>query len=150
MPLDEVMRDTTALGGLAVYGFAALLFLLLGEARIFWLLVIGLVLCYAIISPIRLIFFRRRPDKQQFSGVFTKIDASSFPSMHSARSTVLAIVLTQAFPQPSVRALLALGVLAVVVTRVLLKRHFVSDVIGGVVVGAVVGWLTLFVAPFVL
>jgi membrane-associated phospholipid phosphatase len=70
--------------------------------------------------------------------------------MHSARSTVLAIILTQAFTEPLVRALLALGVLSVVVTRVLLKRHFVSDVIGGVVVGAVVGWLTLFVAPFVL
>ena len=150
MPMDEVMRDTTALGGLAVYGVVALLFLLLGNVPLFVTLAVGLVLCYAIISPMRIVFFRVRPDRQKFKGVFTKIDAGSFPSMHSTRATVLAIVLAQFFTQPAIRVLLVLGVLSVLVTRVLLKRHYASDVIGGIVVGAVVGWLTLLVAPFVL
>lgn len=150
MPMEEVMRDTTAFGGLAVYGFAALLLLLLGNVNAFVTLVIGLALCYAIISPIRIFFFRKRPDRQKYSGVFTKIDAGSFPSMHSTRATVLAIVLAQVFAAPAIRALLVLGVIAVIVTRVLLKRHFISDVIGGVVLGMLIGWLTLLVAPFVL
>ncbi len=149
MPLDEVMRDTTAMGGLAIYGFVAILFLLLGETETFVRLVIGLALCYTIIAPIRLLFFKVRPDKQKFSGVFTKIDAGSFPSMHSARSTVLAFVLAQVFTEPWIRVLLVLGVLGVVATRVLLKRHHVGDVVGGVVIGLIVGWLTLAVTSFV-
>lgn len=150
MPLEEVMRDTTALGGIALYGLIAVLFLLLGKTSVFAQLVIGLALCYGIISIIRLVFFRIRPDKQKYGGFITKIDAGSFPSMHSARSTVLAIILAQSFAEPLISALLALGVLAVVVTRVLLKRHYVSDVVGGVVIGAIIGWLTLLVTPVVL
>lgn len=150
MPLDEVMRDTTALGGLAVYGFVAALFLLLGKTDVFVMLTVGLALCYGVIAPIRLLFFKVRPDRQRFSGFFTKIDAGSFPSMHSARSTVLAILLAQVFTEPLIRTLLVLGVLSVIVTRVLLKRHYVRDVIGGVVVGAIVGWLTVLITQFVL
>lgn len=150
MPLDEVMRDTTALGGLAVYGFIAVLFLLLGKTSVFAQLVVGLALCYGIIAIIRLVFFRIRPDKQKYSGFLTKIDAGSFPSVHSARVTVLAIILAQFFAEPLISAWLALGVLAVVVTRVLLKRHYVSDVIGGIVLGSLIGWLTLLVTPVIL
>lgn len=150
MPLDEVMRDTTAMGGLAIYGFVAVLFLLVGRADVFAQLLVGVVLLYAIIAAIRLLFFKVRPDRQRYKGIFTKIDAGSFPSMHSARATVLAIILAQFFTNPLARALLVLGVLGVVVTRVLLKRHDVTDVIGGVVVGAVIGWLAMLAAPIVL
>ena len=142
MPVEEIMRDTTAFGGLALYCFVAVLFLLTGYVHVFAELVIGLALCYIIIASIRTFWFRRRPDKQKFSGFFTKIDAGSFPSMHSARVTVLAIILAQFFTQPLVRALLALGVVAVIATRVMLKRHYPSDVIGGIVLGTLIGWIT--------
>lgn len=147
MPLDEVMRDTTALGGLALYGFVAVLFGLLGNTAVFVQLVVGLVLLYAVISPIRLLFFRTRPDKQKYSGFFTKIDAGSFPSMHSARVMVLAVVLWYFFTESFVRALLVLGVLGVLITRIALKRHRAVDVIGGVVIGVIVGCLALWLAP---
>ena len=150
MPLDEVMRDTTAFGGLAIYGFIALLFLLLGSVDVFVQFAVGIILLYAVILAIRMIFFKKRPDKQKFKGWLTKLDAGSFPSMHSARSTVLAILLAQVFTQPLIRGLLVLGVLSVIVTRVMLKRHYVTDIIGGVIVGAVIGWLTLYATPFVL
>lgn len=142
MPWEEVLRDTTALGGIALYGFVAVLFLLLGNATVFQQLLIGIVLLYALVAVIRLVFFRRRPDRQRYTGFFTKIDAGSFPSMHSARATVLALVLSQAFKNPLVCALLALSVLAVVATRVMLKRHYVSDVVGGIIVGLAVGIIT--------
>jgi membrane-associated phospholipid phosphatase len=150
MPLEEVMRDTTALGGIALYGFVALFFLLLGKAEVFVQLAIGIVLLYAAIAPLRLLFFRVRPDKSKYTGLFTKIDAGSFPSMHSARSVVLAIVLCAFFDQPMIGALLALAVVAVLATRAMLKRHYVTDILGGVVVGVLVGWLTLVLTPIVL
>lgn len=150
MPLDEVMRDTTAMGGIAIYGFVTLLFLLLGKIDVFVMLVIGVILAYALVAPVRLLFFRKRPDKQKYKGWISKIDAGAFPSMHSARATVFAVVLWQVFSEPLIRGLLVLGVLSVVVTRVLLKRHYVSDIIGGVIFGAIVGWITLWIVPFVL
>lgn len=150
MPLDEVMRDTTALGGIALYGFVALFFLLLGRAEVFVQLAIGIVLLYAVISPLRLLFFRIRPDHSSYAGLFTKIDAGSFPSMHSARSTLLAIVLGTVFNSALAWALLALAVVAILATRVMLKRHYVTDILGGIVVGVLVGWLTIVLSPIVL
>jgi membrane-associated phospholipid phosphatase len=149
MPLDEVLRDTTALGGLAVYGIASLFFLLAGNVGVFVQLVAGLVLLSFVTAIVRLLFFRKRPDRQGYRSLIGRIDASSFPSIHATRATVLAIVLAQFFVQPLVRLLLVLCVLAVAITRVLLRRHYVTDVVGGLVVGGLVGWLTLVIAPFV-
>jgi len=147
VPLEETLRDTTALGGNAVYGMVALMFLLTGDTETFVYLALALILLYAIISIVRLLFFRVRPDKQKYAGFFTKIDAGSFPSLHSARATALAIVTGVAFPDFAIRAVLALGVLAVVVTRVVLKRHYITDVIAGVALGGIVAWLTFFIPP---
>lgn len=146
MPINEALRDTTALGGLALYSFVAALFLVLERIEVFSALVVGIVLCYAIIVLVRLVFFRKRPDKQKFKGWLTKIDAGSFPSMHSTRATVLAFVLWQVFTEPFIRILLVLGVLSVISTRVLLGRHYVSDVIAGVVLGLVIGWASVALA----
>ncbi|MEM4254417.1 MAG: phosphatase PAP2 family protein [Candidatus Woesearchaeota archaeon] len=142
------MRDTTALGGLAIYVVIAVIFFLLDNYRVFVELVVALALLYGVIAIIRVLFFRKRPDSQKYSGFFTKIDAGSFPSMHSARSLVLAIILGTVFTQATIRVLLAIVVLAVAYTRVRLRRHYVSDVVGGIVFGAIISWAAIKLAPF--
>ncbi len=141
------MRDTTALGGLAVYLVVAIIFFLLGNTEVAVELIIALILLYVVIAIIRTLFFRKRPDKQKYRGFFTKIDASSFPSMHSARAAALAIILAFVFPQNTIRVLLIIAVLAVAYTRIRLKRHYASDVIGGLVLGAIVAWASIKLAP---
>jgi undecaprenyl-diphosphatase len=148
MPLDEVIRDAAGLGGLAIYLLVTVIFFLLGNMKVAAELVIALALLYAIIAVIRTIFFRKRPDRQKYSGFFTKIDASSFPSMHSARSATLAIILAMVFPHTTIRILLIIAVLGVAYTRVRLKRHYESDVIGGLILGAIVAWLAIRLVPF--
>jgi len=150
MTMEEVMRDTTAFGGYAMYAFVTALFLILGNWTVFAQLVVGIILCYAFTLPIRYFFFRRRPDKQSHSGFFTRIDAGSFPSIHSTRVVILAIILCRFFNNPLVSVLFALGVIGVIVTRVTLKRHYLSDALGGVVIGSIAGWLTLALTPHVL
>lgn len=140
MPIEEVLRDTTALGGLALYGLVTVLFFAFKQINVFTALVIGLILCYAMVSLFRMFFFRIRPDKQKYKGWLTKIDAGSFPSMHTTRSTVLAVILWMVFPNPLARAVFVLGVLAVASTRVILKRHHLSDSVVGVVLGVLIGW----------
>lgn len=150
MPIAETFQDSAALGGLPLYSVIALVFLLLGRFDVFVQLVIGLVACYGIIALVRLFFFRTRPDRQKYRGFLTKIDAGSFPSLHSARAAVLAVVLSQVFVQPFVRVFLWVLVIVVALMRVVLRRHFVGDVIGGVVLGLLVGWLVLLASPYVL
>ncbi len=142
------MRDTTAMGGLAVYIVVAVIFFLLGNVKAAAELIIALALLYAVIAVIRTLFFKKRPDKQKYSGFFTKIDAGSFPSMHTARAAALAIILAFVFPQNTIRILLVIAVLAVAYTRIRLKRHYTSDVIGGLVLGAIVSWAAIKLAPF--
>ena len=148
MPLDEVMRDTTAMGGLAIYLFAAVFFLILGNMKVAVELIIALLLLYAVIAVIRTLFFKKRPDKQKYAGFFTRIDAGSFPSMHAARSLALAIILGTVFTSIAIRAVLAVAVLLVALTRIGLKRHYLSDVIGGLVLGSVVAWAAIRLAHF--
>jgi membrane-associated phospholipid phosphatase len=148
MTIKEVTQDAAGLGGLAIYVLVAVIFFLLGNIKVAAELIIALALLYAIIAIIRTIFFKKRPDKQKYSGFFTKIDASSFPSMHSARSAVLAIILAMVFPQNTIRILLIIAVLGVAYTRIRLKRHYTCDVICGLILGAIVAWLAIKLVPF--
>jgi membrane-associated phospholipid phosphatase len=148
MIIKEVTQDAAGLGGLAVYVLVTIIFFLLGNMKVAAELVIALALLYLVIASIRAVFFKKRPDSQKHSGFFTKIDASSFPSMHSARSLTLAVMLATVFTQNTIRILLAIAVLGVSYARIRLKRHYASDVIGGLVIGALISWLAIKLVPF--
>lgn len=64
-----------------------------------------------------------------------KIDAGSFPSIHASRITISFIFLSLTLSDPVVKIVLIVYVLAVYASRVILKRHFPTDVIGGAIIG---------------
>ena len=66
------------------------------------------------------------------------VDKMSFPSGHATRAVALAAFFTYLYPLPLI-VCVAVGVwaAAVAVSRVLLGRHHVLDVVGGVAVGVV-------------
>ena len=148
MTIKEVTQDAAGLGGLAIYVLVTIIFFLLGNAKVTAELIIALALLYIIIAGIRAVFFKKRPDKQKYKGLLTKIDASSFPSMHSARSLTLAAILATVFTQNTIRILLIIAVLGVAYTRIRLKRHYTVDVICGLILGAIVSWAAITLAPF--
>ena len=156
MPLREVIQDAGFLGSLAAYVLVTLLALFVGNTEnilppssafeVATELLFALILLYVIVSIIRLFYFKKRPDSQKFSGFLTKIDASSFPSMHAARSTVLASVVWQLFSFSwSAGIILGLFVLLTGFSRVYGKRHYWSDVIAGWIIGGIVLALTRWV-----
>ncbi len=142
--LDVAFRDISALGGAIFYWFLALLLLSLGHVYIFIFFALFFIVVYIIVATIRFFFFKERPDKESYSNLFEKIDASSFPSVHAARSVFLAFVLRSLFDYNLIFSILLFSAAFLVcVSRVVLRKHDVTDVIGGAVLG-VLFFLLLF------
>lgn len=150
MYTSEVLQDIKALGGLPLFGIAIVVSFLFGEVRLSAQLLLGLVLSFGLTTLIRIVYFRPRPDKQAYGTFFQKVDASSFPSLHSMRAAVLAVLMMFFFNQLLISVLLGLCVITVAVCRVLLKRHHVSDVIAGIIFGTIIAFVSVWlVARFI-
>ena len=122
-------------------------------------LLIGLVLDIVIVAVLKAFTRRRRPaydvDDQvlevkictneknsQFHPIevatIKMVDKFSFPSGHATRATMLALLFTFLSPLPFLLWIPCIAWAgAVAVSRVLLGRHHILDVLAGVVIGAV-------------
>jgi len=90
---------------------------------------------------IKAIFFRARPNKQPVNTLVERLDASSFPSIHSARITVLAFWLIMYVNDIILKIFLGcIGVL-VAYSRIYLKKHYLIDVIAGFMLAMIVNIL---------
>jgi undecaprenyl-diphosphatase len=76
---------------------------------------------------------RTRPDGEADRG------NASFPSSHAANAAALAMVLSLRWPRLAPVFVLYAGFVAF--SRIYLNRHFLSDVLCGVIIGVGVGWL---------
>lgn len=113
----------------------------------FWIVVIavllwrqdpmGMKLVWVVLVTAVAVFLLKGIFKRQRPIATKKItnDKYAFPSGHSARSTAVAIALAFAFPSKTL--LFLLWATAVALARVALSRHYLTDVIGGAVVGVV-------------
>lgn len=121
-------------------GTATFIFLL-QDSSIRQLLVnifIALILDIVVVAVVKAITRRRRPlankDEEMFAAMM--VDKYSFPSGHSTRAVMLSFLLPMQYDLflPFSMALVAWGG-AVCVSRVLLHRHHILDVAGGVAIG---------------
>ena len=144
MSWQERIQDTSALGGVAVYVALMLSFLALGKYLWAYQLAGGFGVCYAIAALIRTLKFEKRPDKTpEGNSWFSRIDASSFPSLHTARAFLLIVVLGSFFNNIQVYIFLTVTPFVVAYLRIYLKRHYWWDSAGGAVLGLFAGWLSL-------
>ena len=138
----EIARVVTDLGSLAVIGPLVLIVagLLIWRRRVLELavLVTGLVLTYAGVHITKAAIDRPRPAQP-----LDQITGSSFPSGHAAQAityVVIAVIAARVLPGFVSRAAVVFGaiVLAAVIglTRVYLRAHYWSDVVGGWALGA--------------
>lgn len=102
----------------------------------------GFALIYLIGVPIKLLVFKNRPKKMKYKDFWEKFEASSFPSVHAARVVFLALVLCSRFNNNVFSALLFAVAALVMYSRIHLKKHYWSDIIGGVITGAGIYFLT--------
>jgi membrane-associated phospholipid phosphatase len=142
-----------------LHGLAALLahsgdswYWFAGLALIWWLggaawrvfvvqLVVGILATAAVVIVIKFAVRRRRPEGS-WGAFYRWTDPNSFPSGHAARMAALAVA-GFAFGHPGFGLALLIWAPLVALARVALGVHYVSDVVGGLVIGLGVGLLVM-------
>ncbi|MBI2627671.1 phosphatase PAP2 family protein [Candidatus Nomurabacteria bacterium] len=130
--INEFLRDVTAMGGLAA---SLLIILLFMTSPLLVPLIAGSMLTAAFVLIIRIFYFKPRPKKEEFTNFWQKIDASSFPSLHTARIVFLAILFSVYFSNLYSTALFTVTAALVSYSRIYLQKHDWIDIVGGIVLG---------------
>lgn len=133
--LDRVMQTATDLGRRDVVAGALLGIAVLDPVQgpaLARLAIVALVGTNLVVEGLKLAVGRPRPDGER------KRSNASFPSGHAASAMCMAWILARRWP----RAGVFLWILAAVVawSRIVLNRHYLSDVVCGAAVGLVCAW----------
>ncbi len=139
--LDTAMRDITALGTVPYHAIFLVFLLLFSQYELFYTVLLGEILIYVISVFLKLAFFKSRPQKMDHENVLEKIEASSFPSVHTARIFFVSILLMLRINNLVVTAFLLLLSLLVAYSRIYLKKHYFVDVLVGAVLGSILGYV---------
>src|SRR3989338_2086739 len=130
--IDVFFRDVTAMGGLAASILLTFLFI---SSPLLLPLIAGSIITAGIVVLIRIFYFKNRPKKETYANIWQRIDASSFPSLHTARIVFLAMIFSVHFANQYLTILCTFVAPLVSYSQIYLKKHDWVDVIGGVVVG---------------
>lgn len=112
------------------------------------IMVIGIAATAIVVMVIKFTIRRGRP-QGEWGRIYRSTDPHSFPSGHAARSIMLAVV---ALGLGS----LWLGMILLVwsplvgLARIIMGVHYPSDVIAGMILGVLMGVLTLYFSPYLL
>lgn len=134
-------RDITSLGSYVVIIPLIVFAYLVGLRNLALQFFVGFVASYLIALIIRMFYFKDRPEKEKYNSFLSKIDASSFPSVHSARSIMFAMFLSAYYNNLLLTLFLMLLALLISYSRIFLKKHYWADVIVGFVMGIVLALL---------
>lgn len=132
---NDFFRDITSFGSLWFYIIFMFFFLILNDYSSLKILLLGFIAMYFAVIIIRLLYFKNRPIKYNYNNAIEKLDASSFPSLHAARTAFLSGFFIKYFSSHLASALLAVLALIVLYSRIHLKKHDWKDVLAGVVLG---------------
>ena len=111
------------------------------------LLISGILVTALIVMAIKFTVRRKRPEGE-LGSIYRRTDPHSFPSGHAARAVLLAVLALGAGPLWLACILLPWSV-AVVLARVAMGLHYVSDVLAGAFIGILVGGIIL-ITPMVM
>ena len=138
----ETVRDFTAFGDPLILIILSALILGLDKNLIY--ILIGLIFIELVSRGIRIFYYKDRPRKETHNNFLEKLDASSFPSIHSARSSFVFLVLYSLTNYPA-NLLFILLFLIVGFTRIILKKHYLIDIIFGFIIGGITYliWLSI-------
>jgi len=131
-------------------------FWILGLALLWWFgspvwhsialsMLVSILVTAVFVLAIKFLVRRRRPEGE-WGGIYRSTDPHSFPSGHATRAALLAVLAIGLGPV-WFGWLLAVWAPLVILARVAMGVHYLSDVIAGAILGLVIGWLALIWLP---
>ncbi len=140
---NDWSRDFTSLANPIILIVIPFIFLFEDNKKSFYILLIALVINEILGSLIKIILPKTRPNGQKYNNLLEKIDAGSFPSLHSSRITIVYLTLFY-FGTLLVFKIIFISIIPLVMlSRINLKKHFLTDIIGGFVIGLIIWWLSI-------
>lgn len=92
---------------------------------------------------IKLAYPKQRPVPLPKGTLRQKWDAGSFPSIHTARITLVSLSIIRLYGSPASAVLGLLAALIVGYSRIYLKKHYLIDVVAGFAMGIIINLLLL-------
>jgi membrane-associated phospholipid phosphatase len=136
---DDTFKQIGALGSYQFHAIILIMFFLAKLYSEFIFLLIGYFVMKAFVIPLRLVFFESRPEAEEYTNIFEKISASSFPSLHATRIVFLFLFLVEFFNRDIAIIFFLSGILIVTLySRIYLKRHYPIDVVFGATIGVII------------
>lgn len=136
--LSKILDDFSMFGSTPFYLFVTIAAFYLGNTTLAFRLVYGGLIGIIVILIIKTVHYKDRPQKEEFTLFIDKLMASSFPSSHSMVVTGIAILLSISYPDILIILLLSFISLIVFIQRYIRKKHFVIDIIGGMIISIVI------------
>jgi len=130
--IDDSVRDFTGLGNIILLSMIFSFFL---QGRTLALAIIFLVLTELLCSVIKVFFFRARPVEMEHKNLIEKIQSGSFPSAHSAAIIYFSLVAVNFTNSIFADITASFLIIFVGYSRHYLKKHFISDILGGYAIG---------------
>lgn len=134
----------SSLGSLSLYLSIMFFLLLSGFLREFLILLCIFLLQYILGLPIRANFFKKRVNPKHHAQIYEKNDFvtfSSFPSFHATRIVALSWIMLSFFSYAIEIIFFSITlVLLVSLSRIILQRHYFTDIVGGLIFGSLL-WL---------
>ena len=126
-------RDITSLANPLILVFISFVFL--GNSSNFYTLLLALLANEIIASAIKIVFPKKRPNNQTYNTLLEKIDAGSFPSLHTSRITLTYLSLLSETTSTTIKVVFIIAIILVILSRIILKKHYWMDVFGGFILG---------------
>lgn len=144
---ESAVLEMTALGGTAFYVVLALYLVLAGKTGHALAIFAAYIASVVPAALCRIVYFKPRPERREFTTFFGKLWVSAFPSLHTMRAFMYAVMFGSWLgSRAALAAFLALAAL-VGWSRVLLRRHDWVDVAAGAAMGVVLGAGLLKILP---
>jgi membrane-associated phospholipid phosphatase len=138
---DIFFKQITDFGGMFFYLLVLGACLFLNELKLFFNLFLSLFFVMSLSISIKWFYFKDRPKKQKATNLFERLDASSFPSVHSMR--VLSVAFWLSFFFNNILFTIYSSAVAAIVmySRIYLKKHYFIDILGGVIFSLIINLL---------
>ena len=143
----EITSDLSSPGSFFVYALVVAVFFVSGNYNFALQLFVAAFSVSVATYFIKLFYYKSRPNnprKVRYKDIFVRLNESSFPSLHSARAAILGIAFVSLY-QNVLAIIFAFFIIASVGTsRMALKKHYMSDVVAGIIFGLVTGYFVFF------